>query len=467
MARGKLGHYGPALLVVAITALSTVAASVFSDRLQAQRIATDGTVFTAAERVASVASGIRTNLGLTIVLASGEQAGVEVIDDVDDAIGVVRANLVTLESEAARLDALLEVTDHTDSALAAVGATDEVLAALTAADSSQATGLANELALRTAIPALLATEQAAAAAGVAAEARIDAERAEAGDAAFASSLLVALVVPALAVTTLWMSSRRRVERLSLRAEIDKNIALLRARDDLIAGISHQLRTPLTGIVGYTDSLIASPDDVPLRTEGLATIQAQAGELTRMIDDLLVMARLEDGQVEIHQRPLDPISEIEMVAKTQMVEVRTSLVPAVVIGDRLRLRHILTNLVSNAVRHGGPTVAIKAGPSEGRYRIVVADDGSGVPAELLDNVFRPYVHSARDSLVTGSLGLGLAVAKQLADQMGCHLTHQRLNGYTLFVLDMPLAQSGTTQIAASAGSRRGQPEMPSAASWRDR
>jgi signal transduction histidine kinase len=450
MMGGRIGQYGPALLVVAITAVSTVAASVFSDRLQAERVANDGTVFTTAERVASVASGIRTNLGLTIVLASGAQAGVEVIDDVDDAIGVVRSNLVTLESESARLEALDDASPHTESALAAIATTGQVLTALAEADSSQAIEVANELALNTAIPALMAVEEAAGVAGAAAAARIEAERAEAGDAAFASSLLVALIIPALAVTTLWMSSRRRVERLSMQAEIEKNVALLHARDGLIAGISHQLRTPLTGIVGYADSLIAAPDDAQLRTEGLATIQNQAVELTRMIDDLLVMARLEDGRIEIQQRPIDPIPEIEAVARAQTIEVQTSLVSALVLVDRLRLRHILTNLVSNAVRHGGPSVAIKAGPSEGHYRIVVADDGSGVPAELLNNVFQPYVHSARDSLVTGSLGLGLGVAKQLADQMGCGLTHQRLNGFTLFVLDMPLAQSSTTRIPASAG-----------------
>jgi signal transduction histidine kinase len=449
MTSGRIGQYGPALLVVAITAVSTVAASVFSDRLQAERVAIDGTVFTAAERVASVASGIRTNLGLTIVLASGAQAGVEVPDDVDDAIGVVRSNLVTLEAESARLDALERGSTHTDSALTAVATTEDVLTALTEAGSAQAVERANELALTSAIPSLMAVEEAASVAGATAAARIEAERAEAGDAAFASSLLVALIIPALAVTTLWMSSRRRVERLSLQAEIDKNVALLHARDDLIAGISHQLRTPLTGILGFADSLIASPDDAQLRTEGLATIQNQAVELTRMIDDLLVMARLEDGRIEIQQRPIDPIPEIEAVARAQTIEVQTSLVSALVLVDRLRLRHILTNLVSNAVRHGGPSVAIKAGPSEGHYRIVVADDGSGVPAELLDNVFQPYVHSARDSLVTGSLGLGLGVAKQLADQMGCGLTHQRLNGFTLFVLDMPLAQSSTTRITASA------------------
>jgi signal transduction histidine kinase len=170
----------------------------------------------------------------------------------------------------------------------------------------------------------------------------------------------------------------------------------------------------------------------------------------MIDDLVVMARLEGEGIEIHQRPLDPIDSIETVAGSHNASVQTSLVPALVIGDRLRQRHILTKLVSNAVRHGGPEVTIEAGPIDGWYRVVVADDGEGISAERVDDVFRPYVHPARDSLVTGSLGLDLAVAKQLADQMGCRLSHQRVNGYTRFVLDLPLAESATPRITASAG-----------------
>jgi signal transduction histidine kinase len=450
MARARFGPFGPPLVVVAVTAVSTVAAFAFWDRLQADRVATDRTVFTAAGRVASMAAGIRTSLGLTIVLTSGTQMGMEAMDDGGDAVAELRLDLATLESESADLDALQGTTSHTESALAAASATEDVLTALAGADSSQAIELVNEQAIMTAFPSLIAVEESAAVAGAVAAARIEAEQAGAGDTAFASILLVAFFVPALAVTTLWMSSRRRVERLSLLAEIDKNVALLQARDDLIAGISHQLRTPLTGIVGYTDALIASPDDFHLRREGLSTIKTEAGELTRMIDDLLVMARLEDGLIEIEQRPLDPIAAIERVAEAQSAAVQTSLSPALVIGDRLRLRHILTNLVSNAVRHGGPEVLIEAGPIDGWYRVVVADDGDGVPAGLLDDVFRPYVHSARDSLVTGSMGLGLAVAKQLADQMGCRLTHQRLDGYTMFALDMPLAEDATTRITASAG-----------------
>jgi signal transduction histidine kinase len=450
MATARFGPFGPPLLVVAITAASTLLASLFWDRLQAERVATDSAVFTAAGRVASTAAGIRTSLGLTIVLTSGTQMGMASMDDGGDAVAEVRFDLLTLESESAGLDALQGTTSHTGSALAAASATEDVLTALAEADSSQAIELVNELAMTTAIPSLIAAEESAAVAGAAAAARIEAERTGAGDTAFASILLVAFFIPSLAVTTLWMSSRRRVERLSLLAEIDKNVALLQARDDLIAGISHQLRTPLTGIVGYTDALIASPDDFHLRHEGLSTIKVEAGELSRMIDDLVVMARLEDGRIEIDQRTFDPIAAIEMVAKAQSTAVQTSLVPALVIGDRLRLRHILTNLVSNAVRHGGPEVTIEAGPIDGWYRVVVADDGKGVPTELVDDVFRPYVHSARDSLVTGSLGLGLAVAKQLADQMGCRLSHQRLNGCTLFVLDLPLAEVATPRITASAG-----------------
>ncbi|MGF1667185.1 MAG: hypothetical protein ACFCVC_13045, partial [Acidimicrobiia bacterium] len=118
----------------------------------------------------------------------------------------------------ARLDALEGGSPHTDSALAAVATTEDVLTALAEAGSSRAIDLANELALTTAIPALMDVEEAASVTGAAAAARIEAERAEADDTAFASSLLVALFIPGLALTTLWFSSRRRVERLSLQAE---------------------------------------------------------------------------------------------------------------------------------------------------------------------------------------------------------------------------------------------------------
>jgi nitrogen-specific signal transduction histidine kinase len=71
--------------------------------------------------------------------------------------------------------------------------------------------------------------------------------------------------------------------------------------------------------------------------------------------------------------------------------------------------------------------------------------------MIDTVFEPYVHSAQDALVTGTLGLGLAVAKKLAEQMDCSLTYQRTNGYTLFVLDVPVASTAQLSTRATTAS----------------
>ena len=162
----------------------------------------------------------------------------------------------------------------------------------------------------------------------------------------------------------------------------------------------------------------------------------------MVDDLVTMARLEDGPVQLRRQIVDVVREIEIVlaGNTAWTTVQTALSPASVWADRLRLRHILTNLISNAMTHGGSSVVVKSAPVTGMYRIAVADNGAGVPSSMIDSVFEPYVHSPREAVVKGTLGLGLAVAKRLAEQMGCELSYQRTNGYTLFVLDVPLASS---------------------------
>jgi two-component system, OmpR family, sensor kinase len=164
-------------------------------------------------------------------------------------------------------------------------------------------------------------------------------------------------------------------------------------------------------------------------------------------------------VAIERRAVDAAREVE--AAIGGVTADVSLLPGLVMADRLRLRHILKNLVSNALQHGGPSIVVKSAPIGNTYRIVVADDGPGLDQARLATLFEPYVHSAKAALVTGSLGLGLAVAKQLAEQMGCDLRYQRHNGYTLFVLDLPMADSAVS-AGSSAGSRPDGPRTDAAA-----
>lgn len=435
-------------MIVAIAAVSSVAAALFADASQVARVATEGATFTAAQRLSTSAGVVKGNLGITIVLVSAEQAGVEVEDDVGAAITRVRSDLDTMNQRADDLDAAVGGRVHRALAADVTAATSQVLDRLALVSTAEEAADIDEVARADAVPLLTTLEETASTVALAAQRRIDAEQSRAGDAARMTSLTVALVIPAAAVWGLWSTARRREERLAMRAELDKKLSLIRSRDDLIAGLSHQLRTPLTAISGYAQALLDMPDDRELQTEGLVVIDGQATELARMVDDLVVMGRLEYGQVEYHLQAVDPVKEIEAVVSAGAAwggRVQTSLSPTTVWADRLRLRHIVTNLVSNAVRHGGPTVIVKSATAGGVYRIVVADDGDGLDAAKMDAVFEPYVHTPRDALVTGTLGLGLAVAKRLAETMNCRLGYERMNGYTLFVLDVPLASGSQAPV----------------------
>lgn len=432
-------------LVATITAIAALAAAVFADSSQAARVAADGGIYTEAQRVVTASSAVKGNLGLTVIIVSAAQSEVVVPEDVDTAVQRVRSDLSTLRERAAALEALTgdgELTTLTATAAGAVSRSIDLLEGVHAGATGQdrAAGTNDDLGYEGAATSLDAIEMAASAAAEAAQARIEAEGSRAGSAARMSSLVVALVVPAGAAWSVFSATRRREERLRLRAELEKSIALVQARDDLIAGISHQLRTPLTAIAGYAQTMLEVPDDHDFVVEGLTVVEGQAAELARMVDDLVTMARLEDGPVELRLEAVDAVREIEALLSNNASwrSVRTSLSPATVWIDRLRLRHIVTNLISNAMTHGGPTVIVRSASVDGAYRVAVADDGRGVPSEMIETVFEPYVHSARDALLTGTLGLGLAVAKRLAEQMHCRLTYQRTNGFTLFLLDVPLA-----------------------------
>jgi signal transduction histidine kinase len=161
-----------------------------------------------------------------------------------------------------------------------------------------------------------------------------------------------------------------------------------------------------------------------------------------------MARLEEGEVAILSRSIDPAKEIAAVLGgnrgwTHTIE--SELEGCELAMDRLRFRHIVVNLISNAVTHGGDRVMIKAGRSGDRYKVVVADDGLGVPAHQLNQLFEPFVDDAPSTVITGTLGLGLAVARRLAVQMKCSLEYRREGGLTFFTLAMPLTPVSTAPI----------------------
>lgn len=224
----------------------------------------------------------------------------------------------------------------------------------------------------------------------------------------------------------------------IKARSEAMTEMVRAKDEFIANVSHELRTPLTAVIGLTSEIAENPDlGVEEREELLQLVAGQASEMANIVDDLLVAARAEMGAVTVHLQEMELLRElratIEGVGIT--VDLPEEPVPAV-LADPRRVRQILRNLLTNAQRYGGPRRRITAGSLLDRVWLEVRDNGPGVPEAEAPYIFEPYVtgHSG----VEGSVGLGLAVARQLAELMGGSLEYERAGGESVFCLILPMA-----------------------------
>jgi K+-sensing histidine kinase KdpD len=109
-------------------------------------------------------------------------------------------------------------------------------------------------------------------------------------------------------------------------------------------------------------------------------------------------------------------------------------------DRHHVSQLVRNLVSNAAKHGGPTIAVEGRVLDGKYSLQVMDDGDGVPDELVERLFSRFVHQGDAPLTTGSVGLGLFIAGMLAEAMDGELSYERVDDVSVFTFTLPLAAS---------------------------
>ncbi|MGI9609050.1 MAG: sensor histidine kinase [Acidimicrobiia bacterium] len=250
-------------------------------------------------------------------------------------------------------------------------------------------------------------------------------------------------IPTAAVLIYRSIAKRQVEQLRHQAdlEIETERELGKAKDEFIAGLSHELRTPLTSIYGFAEVLTDSAEDKETTQELAQIIANEAAEMTRMVDDLLTAARLESTGIQI-ESTLTRVSDIVESAVTPFeragMSIRRSNSNAVVETDAARLRHVVVNLLSNAAQHGGSNVGVEVSSGDGVVDIEVWDNGPGVPEDKVQNLFDRFVHSGEETLLTGSLGLGLGVASRLSGMLGGKLSYQRFAGKTYFTVTLPAA-----------------------------
>lgn len=244
-----------------------------------------------------------------------------------------------------------------------------------------------------------------------------------------------------------------------RGSYERLEQLIRSKDQFLASISHEIRTPLTSVTGFSSILRdelshLTPEEI---TEIIDVVDDQAQEVADIVDDLLVAARAEIDSVAVVAQPVDLQVEIESVlagrllSEGQQVRVSGDLCPTV--ADPTRVRQILRNLVTNAVRYGGSRIDISL-RCDGDYEaLIVSDDGPGIPPEFRNRIFDAYYTASQDNGQPHSIGLGLTVARHLARLMGGDLTLRQDLGPATFELTLPAAHAApqpTSEPAADAG-----------------
>lgn len=207
----------------------------------------------------------------------------------------------------------------------------------------------------------------------------------------------------------------------------------RAKSLFLANMSHELRTPMTIVLGMAELLLKRPME-PAEHHYIETIRKSSVALLAIINDLLDLSRIESGRLELNSAPFlirqtvqDVVELFAEQADRKLVEITCQFqedVPEVVIGDEGRIRQVLTNLVSNAIKftEQGRVVVTLATEQEHEdscvIRIEVADTGIGISPEVMDQIFVRFFQA--DGSMTrdhGGTGLGLTIAKQLAEMMG--------------------------------------------------
>jgi signal transduction histidine kinase len=265
-------------------------------------------------------------------------------------------------------------------------------------------------------------------------------------------IVLGLVIAGLAplVFFFWarVVTKRTMEVRELSMRLGHEEALRDARGEVLRTVVHEFRTPLTGIVGLAEILESEP--IRASDEGaemVSMIRVEAEDMTQLTDDVLVSEGLKVGKFEVSLAPVEVGNAIEQVL--QMFELRdividASWAPSVVLADDRRLRQVIRNLVSNAVKYGGPEIEVVGRRDGASYELTVTDNGAGVPQEIRDRLFAPYPHLGSGTASSQSVGLGLAIVKELVEAMGGSVSHERTNDKTTFTLLLEAAPEGPAE-----------------------
>lgn len=268
------------------------------------------------------------------------------------------------------------------------------------------------------------------------------------------AVYVALATGAIYRVIGWRTHQLRKRAEMLEKQVEERTAELKkaqkAREDFFSTISHEIRNPLNGVVGICDILGHSEEDDPRRTRRhVKTLRGCADQLRTILDDVLDFSRIDRGDIQIYDEVFEIGSAIDGAVRSVDPDLeKTSLkVPSREVwvhGDQGKIRQIVTNLVSNALKYGVPSAAqvfLEVDEQPGgpvSIGILVKNTGNTLTKEEIERIFAEFVRGddALRRKIPGS-GLGLAVSKRMAEAMKGNLTASSANGLTEFKLSLQL------------------------------
>lgn len=242
----------------------------------------------------------------------------------------------------------------------------------------------------------------------------------------------------------------------------------------VADASHELRTPLAAIRGYSEltrrSGYALPDDI---RHALSRIESESVRMTALVEDLLLLARLDEGSalrrdaVDLGRVLVDAVADARATSDEHEWEVRVPETPVIVTGDPHRLHQVVANLLANARVHtpAGTRVTAALGSLEGRALVTITDTGPGIPPEIMPVLFERFARADTSrSRATGSTGLGLAIVAGVVAAHRGEVTVASRPGETVFRISLPRGAGGQAVAAetpAPAAAAPGLSDPPSA------
>ncbi len=245
-------------------------------------------------------------------------------------------------------------------------------------------------------------------------------------------------------------SRATLERVNQEMVVqnERLRELDRLKDHIVSTVSHELRTPLTSIIGYTELLLETSDgDLDTeRAQFLQVVSRNAYRLQRMVDDLLLVAKIDAGTLRLEQAPFDLGTLLREAVETALPVAEDKGVKIVfepmgsvpVVGDRTRLGQAIDNLLNNAIKFtpGRGTVELAGHCTDSSAKIVVTDSGMGIPPDELARVFDRFYRSSASGAVPGT-GIGLSIVSYVAEAHGGSVAVQSQVGVgSTFTMTIP-------------------------------